>query len=242
MIGRQPDDWTEAEVCMLEQGDEASKILVLSFPADKNVYYCGDIHGCYDLLMEKLDSVGFNKEEDALICTGDLIDRGSQNIECLELMSEPWFYTVRGNHEDMAYKAITNPSDDNAWGLWYLNGGVWYTKYGGTDELLHVKDLILKTNELPDIIEVNHGTQRVVVCHADYPASEYPAENIDDAEVIWSRERYYLHYDSDCSERIFGADHFVFGHTPVDMVTRVQNQIYIDTGAVFTEELTIIQL
>jgi len=54
------------------------------------VYLVGDLHGCYTQLMERLDHLGFNKDFDLLVCTGDLIDRGSENIECLKLLQESW--------------------------------------------------------------------------------------------------------------------------------------------------------
>ena len=38
---------------------------------DVSVFVVGDIHGCYDLLMSKLDEIGFNKKTDLLISVGD---------------------------------------------------------------------------------------------------------------------------------------------------------------------------
>jgi len=39
-------------------------------------FVCGDIHGCFDQLEEKLSQVNFDKSTDRLFCVGDLIDRG----------------------------------------------------------------------------------------------------------------------------------------------------------------------
>ncbi|MGL9724118.1 metallophosphoesterase [Sodalis sp. (in: enterobacteria)] len=36
---------------------------------------------------------------------GDLIDRGPQSEACLPLLENPWFRSVRGNHEQMACPA-----------------------------------------------------------------------------------------------------------------------------------------
>ncbi len=41
---------------------------------------------------------------------------------------------------------------------------------------------------------------------------------------------------------IKGADKFIFGHTAVNRVTNFKNQMYIDTGAVFTGRLTLLQI
>lgn len=41
---------------------------------------------------------------------------------------------------------------------------------------------------------------------------------------------------------ITGADHFWFGHTPLRHRVDIGNLHYIDTGAVFGGELTVVQL
>ena len=65
------------------------------------VYAVGDIHGCYNLLMNRLGEIGFDFENDLLVAVGDLVDRGIQNEECVNLIDQPWFTSVKGNHEDL---------------------------------------------------------------------------------------------------------------------------------------------
>lgn len=62
-------------------------------------YVVGDIHGQVEKLMEQLRAVQFNPAQDRLLFCGDLINRGSESLACLELLSEPWFYPVMGNHD-----------------------------------------------------------------------------------------------------------------------------------------------
>ena len=76
-----------------------------------NDYVVGDIHGMYILLIESLNEIGFNFTSDRLFTVGDLIDRGPDSVKCLELCYEPWFYSVRGNHEQMAFDAVIRNSD-----------------------------------------------------------------------------------------------------------------------------------
>ncbi len=71
------------------------------------IFFCGDIHGYYRKLMKQLKLAGFNRKLDALVCTGDLIDRGSENLECLSLLDEDWFFSVQGNHEKLMINALT---------------------------------------------------------------------------------------------------------------------------------------
>lgn len=61
----------------------------------------GDLHGHHALLMQALHDAGFDFEHDRLFATGDLIDRGAEPMECLRLLTEPWFYSVLGNHDRM---------------------------------------------------------------------------------------------------------------------------------------------
>lgn len=59
----------------------------------------GDIHGCYDELMDLLDEVNFGAH-DRVVCVGDLIVKGEKSREVLDLfMSDERFATVIGNHD-----------------------------------------------------------------------------------------------------------------------------------------------
>ena len=44
----------------------------------------GDIHGCYDELMELLEKVGIG-DDDRIVSVGDLITKGPKSKEVLEL-------------------------------------------------------------------------------------------------------------------------------------------------------------
>lgn len=86
----------------------------------KSVWVVGDLHGCYSLLKSKLKEVGFNFNEDLLISVGDLVDRGNESIECLQLLTEKWFRSVKGNHEEMLLQCLV----DNYAIDWMHNGVV----------------------------------------------------------------------------------------------------------------------
>jgi serine/threonine protein phosphatase 1 len=73
----------------------------------RNIWVVGDLHGCYTNLMNKLDTIGFDNKKDLLISVGDLVDRGAENVECLELITFPWFRAVRGNHEQMMIDGLS---------------------------------------------------------------------------------------------------------------------------------------
>ncbi|ELY4225674.1 metallophosphoesterase [Cronobacter sakazakii] len=204
----------------------------------RNVWVVGDLHGCYTNLFVQLEAVGFAPAQDLLISVGDLVDRGAESIECLDLINQPWFQAVSGNHEQMMLDAMLN---GGSFGHWMTNGGGWLHQLDYEQEL-RLKTLLPKVAELPLIIEVAKGGKKYVICHADYPHDEYEfGKPVGAEQVIWNRERVSASHDGDLRE-IKGADLFIFGHTPARMPLRFRNQYYIDTGAVFTGNLTLRQL
>ena len=198
------------------------------------VYVLGDLHGCYTALMKHLKLIGFDFEKDLVISVGDLIDRGTENVKCLELMSKPWFESVRGNHELLAHTGAVL-GDKRYYDCWCGNGGWWLSYLKGSDDYYWALDLIRDTMMLPDIIELVRNGKTYIVCHADYPRSEYlSGEDLTDAEVDsvkWSRDR-VDRINAGYVESIGGAHHFFFGHTPIEQVLTVGNITYVDTGLV----------
>lgn len=62
-------------------------------------YIVGDIHGNRTLLNEMLDTAQFDFNTDRLFSVGDIVDRGTENLEALELLTQPWFFHTLGNHD-----------------------------------------------------------------------------------------------------------------------------------------------
>lgn len=204
----------------------------------RRVWVVGDLHGCHTNLMNRLDAVGFEADKDLLISVGDLIDRGSENVECLELISMPWFRAVRGNHEQMMLDGLSEHGNVSHW---MSNGGGWFF-YLDYDKEVLAKALLHKVAELPLIIELEKDGKKFVICHADYPSHNYEyGKPIMTEWVIWNRDRFTASVDGQV-KTIPGADLFIFGHTPASQPMRYANQLYIDTGAVFTGNLTLYEL
>lgn len=212
---------------------------VFNIEPESRVFIVGDLHGEHGKLMERLNEVNFDEETDHLFSVGDLIDRGEQNVECLNLISEPWFHSVRGNHEDMMIKAIIE-NDQSMAQCWFANGGNWYWALD-PEEKIYVNDRAIEASNLPYWIEINYKGKKTIVCHADWPSNDY-IENPDLHEMIWSRDRINKLMKYQESNPIEGADLFVFGHTPLRRPLRDNNCMWIDTGAVFGKELTVIEL
>ncbi|MDQ3366549.1 MAG: metallophosphoesterase [Myxococcota bacterium] len=59
----------------------------------------GDIHGCYQELLQLLDVAGL-RDDDVLISVGDVVDRGPEPLAVIELFrSRPRSLVLMGNHE-----------------------------------------------------------------------------------------------------------------------------------------------
>lgn len=191
-------------------------------------FVVGDVHGEYDKLMAAMEVVNFDRSVDRLISVGDLIDRGDKSWECLNLFYEPWFYAVRGNHEQFMFDAINRKCPANYRG-WMANGGLWALEYLDTDEF---RDVVADLDEImPWTITIGD----IGICHAQPPV-QWTEEmfNFNLNTLIWGRKR--------CGKdfRVAGINRIYVGHTPVCKISTFGNVTYCDTGAVFQEDAPLI--
>lgn len=244
------DIWITAQVQMvLVMEDRAisnykkfKHIQVHKIPTDVNVYIVGDIHGCYDLLITQLLLVGFNFDKDICFGVGDLVDRGPQNEQCISLVHEPWFYTVRGNHEDYCLQGATDYRIE-VHHRRSNNGGEWLYKYPKSERV----ELLKPLEVLPYMIEIQYLDKIVGIVHADMPIHDWDVTKIMVKEewndramtdhLTWGRN---LVYQKHCE--IANAEYVFMGHTIVQNPHIVGNAIFIDTGACRTGNMTIINL
>lgn len=202
-------------------------------------FVIGDLHGMYDLLMQSLDTVSFDRSKDRCFSCGDLIDRGPHSQKCLSLIDEPWFYSVRGNHEQCMIDTVRHPSSHEL-AQWILCGGRWHLKVSSEKMKMYAD----KVSELPVLISVDlAGGKCVAICHAEYPLPVWAPDQIEpDPELVramqWSRARIQAGDDS----LVEGIDHIVCGHTIVDQPVMLGNTHFIDTGAFESHCLTLLPL
>ncbi|XP_072029294.1 bis(5'-nucleosyl)-tetraphosphatase PrpE [asymmetrical]-like [Amphiura filiformis] len=66
----------------------------------KQVLVIGDVHGCYDELVELLEVAGVSNNPNAIVIfVGDLVNKGPKSKEVLDLVCDIGAYSVRGNHD-----------------------------------------------------------------------------------------------------------------------------------------------
>jgi len=194
-------------------------------------YVVGDIHGHWDLLFNKLKEIGFDKKTDRLFSVGDLIDRGPNSLDCLSLIFEPWFFSVRGNHEQMMFDSLQG-SDPQTTQLWMMNGGSWIVN----SDIEFVREVSKQAEEkMPVWMEVETVSGLIGIVHAEPPIYWSQIEEANIQDLIWSRHK-IKHMDGSLIHDI----HKVYvGHTPMNEPETLGNTHYIDTGAFHTGTLTI---
>lgn len=64
-------------------------------------YAIGDLQGCYTELRQLLEKIDFNHGKDTLWLVGDIVNRGTQSLECLQfcMKHESSVQMVLGNHD-----------------------------------------------------------------------------------------------------------------------------------------------
>ncbi|WP_372028369.1 metallophosphoesterase [Pseudomonas kurunegalensis] len=186
-------------------------------------FVVGDIHFKTRELHKGLLALGFDKSVDRLIAVGDLIDRGPGMLDGLKLLGEPWFFTVRGNHEQMlidAYRANPHLPYSAHGARWWLT----------IDE--ESKPMIIdKLDSLPMAIEVETDRGVVGVVHADVPvglAWNDFTQSLDNPQIqdvaLWGRERIKKHH----RDGVSGAWRVCVGHTWIPHSLRLGNVLALD--------------
>lgn len=210
----------------------------------------GDLHGCYDDLLQALTLLEFDGQVDRLFSVGDLVDRGPDSMKCANLVFEDWFHCVKGNHEELFFETIINGSVGHKM-TWIGNGGAW----NFSEDPNELKAVARRLQELPFIITVGEGENRFNLVHAELKARDdngrrrlvtdqtidlWTFKDGEKDDMLWGRTMINSGQEKieDCNPSDFYHDMeklsltFV-GHTPVRSVVQVQKQMYIDTGAVY---------
>lgn len=219
----------------------------------------GDIHGCYDEMIELIERLGYiadsaglyrHPEGRKLVSVGDIMSRGPKSLETMIF----W-------HNHLTAKLAWMVDSNHGWKIArYLEGRQVTMSHGDEQiieafqqyEAIHgiedtkilkeqLKDMLLSTPS--HLVFTQHGVQRLVVAHAgirdDFIGKD--SKRIDD---------YCRYGDIDGTDEAgkpirkdWFADHtsgewIVWGHDPRPQPTTVNQTINIDQGAVFGGMLT----
>ncbi len=196
----------------------------------------GDVHGCLDMLKRLVEQIDYRPERDSLIFLGDYIDRGpdamgvveyvlslsrvSSNVQCL-----------LGNHEASLLDYLEGRDRRS----FILNGGT------TTLQSYHAARGSAEGPLIPETHMEFYKSLKVCIELDDYwvvHAGFRPNLAIDKQplmEMIWIRDP-FIFSDYDFGKRV------IFGHTPFYEPFVMSNKIGLDTGAVYGNKLTCLDL
>ena len=202
----------------------------------ERIFIVGDVHGCLDMLRRLMDKIDWRPDEDNLIFLGDYIDRGVDSKGVIDFILELKKESSRvqclmGNHENILLDFL-NTGEPR---LLIINGGIptlesYQIGNENKDESLIPDDHAIFFKELLPYIEL----EDYYVVHAGFR----PGVAIEDQileDLIWIREPFIF------SDHDFGKP-VIFGHTPIAEPLLMDNKIGLDTGAVYGNRLTCLEL
>jgi serine/threonine protein phosphatase 1 len=222
------------------------RVLRLKVNTLGNDYVVGDIHGHVSRLLAQLDELNFDRAVDRLICVGDLVDRGPESDKAIELLAQPWFFSVLGNHEYFMLSGLKYGNSKHKM-LWLQNGGDWIAT-SDPSRWTQWFDLL---SSLPIAIEVevntesgfvvNRGADKLVgVVHADFPGFDWQQlHSFDERQLekcLWSRSQ----FKGRSEHVVAGIDAIYHGHSingtanddkQASCYVQLGNRFYIEPGA-----------
>ena len=202
----------------------------------QKIFVIGDIHGCFGQLCALMDKIPINFSRDQLIFIGDYIDRGSDSIEVVDYLIDlkkqlPGTIFLKGNHEDM----MENYLDGSDRFTYLLNGGQRtldaYLNHPNNPGGYPVPSAHL---QFFNSLHLYYQTDDYIFVHAGL-RKKVPLESQKKMDVLWIRDE-FIYSDFDFGKRV------IFGHTPFKEPLMQTNKIGIDTGAVYGNRLTCVQL
>jgi serine/threonine protein phosphatase 1 len=211
-------------------------------------FVVGDVHGCFDMLREAMAVHQFDNTRDRLFSVGDLVDRGPSSSEAIDWIAQPWFHAVRGNHEQLVIGVAAGKHDQLNYAK---NGGAWLLALD-EDKRRRIASVL---DTLPVAIEIDHARGRIGIVHADIHGDSWDAftAELEGARsnghrhrltevAMWSRSRIQAQVSGRAAAPITDIAALFVGHTRVHVSFALGNVNYIDTGAVFGNALTMLEI
>ncbi len=202
----------------------------------EKIFAIGDIHGCYDRLKTLMEKIPIDCSRDTLVFIGDYIDRGSHSVEVVDYLIQlkkrfPEVIFLKGNHEDMLDKFL-NGADRNTY---LLNGGQQtLDSYLAKPVQSGFFPIPPDHMEFFKSLRLFYESEEFIFVHAGL-RPRVPLESQNTEDLLWIRDK-FISSKYDFGKRV------IFGHTPLKKPLVEPNKIGIDTGAVYGNALTCIQL
>lgn len=202
----------------------------------RKIFAIGDIHGTADKLSALMKKIPIDYNSDLLVFIGDYIDRGPSSFEVVDYLVElkkehPDIVFLKGNHEDMLQKYLAG----NDRFTYLFNGGQkTLDSYLNRKNKSEFSPIPSSHIDFYESLVLYFQTDDYIFVHAGM-RENVPLKQQKPQEILWIRED-FIHSKFDFGKRV------IFGHTPFSEPLVQRNKIGIDTGAVYGNQLTCIQL
>lgn len=219
------------------EGVKSSPVYREAISSGGRLIFIGDIHGCYDEMVELLDRID-PTSRDVVISCGDIARKGPEVTRCLELWRHRNYLAVLGNNEikllqyaDSAVRRL----------LWFPDRAV-----------LHRNDLLDYIRTWPLLIDLPRESLSAV--HGGVmPGTSVSESSIRKQRDVLYRLRYVREVDGKWEvapkgdekpgdvlwSAVWNGDRTVlYGHTPLKEPRFDQKAIGLDTGCVYGGKLT----
>lgn len=200
-------------------------------------FVLGDIHGAHKALVQCLGRSGFDRENDRLICLGDVADGWPQTREAIEeLLAIPNLIYIMGNHDVWAMQWMETREAEE---IWLEQGGqATCNSYSAGIPESHRQFF---RNSRPYHVENN----RLFVHAGILPGRK--AEECADNILYWDRSLVRTAIDLERSKKprqLTPYDEVFVGHTPIGThkPTKYCEVWMVDTGAAWSGELSIMNV
>jgi serine/threonine protein phosphatase 1 len=202
----------------------------------ERTFIVGDIHGCLDPLKRLMDKIDWRPDRDRLIFLGDYVDRGRDSHGVIDYILDIMKRSsavecLLGNHENILIDFL----EGRDYVTFFLNGGAatlnsYRLNQQTQGEPLVPEEHLSFLKSLHKWIEMDD----YYVVHAGFrPGVDVGDQTLED--LLWIREPFIF------SNHDFGKK-VIFGHTPFSEPLVMDNKIGLDTGAVYGNKLTCLEL
>lgn len=202
----------------------------------ERIFIVGDVHGCLGMLQRLMDKIAWRPDADRLIFLGDYVDRGEDSCGVIEYVLEmrkraEQVDCIMGNHE----KILLDFVEGRDVSTFFLNGGTstlksYRASRPGSQNALIPDEHLGFLHSLKSWIELDD----YYVVHAGLrPGVEL--ENQSQEDLLWIRDS-FIFSNYPFRKRV------IFGHTPFSRPLVMENKIGLDTGAVYGNKLTCLEL
>lgn len=235
-------------------------------PSEYDYFIIGDVHEQINELKQLIVKAGFFLDETEklivgsqfvnkkILLVGDFIDKGNNTAETLDFLynNKDWFYFVKGNHERFVYGALKNPSIRFDGDTEFFTSLDFFTNEKNSEYVNKFIELYNLCSEEYIIKAKNESTVHIthspvekkylsklskeslkakVKINVDFDKHN----NFDMENFEYYLENDLLHFLTDVD---FGERFHVFGHIATKSVYRCGNKIGLDTGVVYGNSLT----